>query len=134
MRLASYLVLLSLAIGGFGCTSQPIRDLRDTPLPAHLDGSARTMPEVQNAILSACSQRGWAASVQSEGVILASLMVRAHMAAVTIQYTPTTVSILYRDSSNLDHHGNRIHRNYNRWVSVLYRTIMRNLGARVQAY
>jgi hypothetical protein len=134
MRLALYLVLLSLVAGGLGCTSQPIRDLKDTPVPAHPDGSPRTMAEVQKAILAACSQRGWAANVESEGVIAASLIVRAHMASVTIQYAPTSISILYRDSSNLHHHDDKIHRNYNRWVGVLYRTIMRDLEVRAQAY
>ena len=46
------------------------------------------------------------------------------MAAVTIHYTPNTISVVYKDSSNLNQHGDKIHRDYNRWVRYLYGSIM----------
>ncbi len=134
MRFALCLVLVSLVLGGFGCTSQRIMNVNDTLLPTRADGSTHTMAEVQTAILQGCNQRGWAATVVSDGVIKASLRIRAYAAIVKIEYSPTAISILYEDSSNLHHHGDSIHRNYNRWVNNLYGAIMRNLGSRVRNF
>jgi hypothetical protein len=133
MRRALYATLLPMLFVA-SCTTTHIMNIENTPLPTRTDGSRHTAAEVETAILSACNQRGWSANVQSPGVITASILVRTHMAAVEIRYTDATLSIQYRDSDNLEHHDDMIHRNYNRWVVNLYGTIMRNLGSRVQAY
>jgi hypothetical protein len=92
------------------------------------------MAEVQAAILNACNQRGWAGRIEGEGVIGASILVRRYTVAVEIHYTEDVLTILYRDSTGLNHLGNTIHRNYNHWVATLHRTILRNLGSRAQNY
>jgi hypothetical protein len=132
MRLAPCLILL--AVSGLGCTSQRIFDLKDRPLPTPSDGSALEMPEIQRAILKSCNQRDWSANVQGDGLITASLLVRQYSATVRIEYTARTLSVTYQDSENLNHWGDSIHRNYNRWVLTLYRTIMRNLGSHAQNF
>jgi len=89
---------------------------------------------VQKAILAACNSRGWSAQVDSNGVILASIMVRRHRAKVKIEHTRTTVSISYMDSDELGYSHGKIHPNYNKWVSNLYHSIQRSLGSRGQMY
>ena len=116
------------------CTMAPILNLNNEILPADPNGSTHTQDDVQKAILRACNDRGWSAQVESEGVIQASIIVRRHSAKVKIQYTNSTVSISYVDSTELKYKGDRIHRNYNRWVANLYHSIQTELGSHGQAF
>lgn len=109
------------------CVIQPVLKLENEPLPALADGSAYTNIQVQKAIIEGCRERGWVTQVKEEGVIEASIIVRSHRAKVEIHYDETSISILYKDSSNLRYADGSIHRNYNRWVEYLYRTILSKL-------
>jgi hypothetical protein len=118
-----------------GCASHPpILNLEDELLPIPAGGSTYTKEEVQQAILTACNRRGWAAQGREEGLIEASILVRRHRARIEIRYDETKISILYKDSDNLDYRKGTIHRNYNHWIATLYRTILRQLGSRSQYY
>ena len=116
------------------CTMAPILNLNNEILPTDPNGSTHTQDDVQKAILRACNDRGWSAQVENEGVIQASIIVRRHSAKVKIQYTNSTVSISYVDSTELKYKGDRIHRNYNRWVANLYHSIQTELGSHGQAF
>ena len=61
------------------------------------------------------------------GLIEASINVRTHKATVSIPYSAKGYSIEYKDSVNLGHKGNNIHRNYNKWVTLLDRDIQQEL-------
>jgi len=50
-------------------------------------------------------------------------------AAVDIHYSASQFRIDYRDSRELGYDGGKIHRNYNRWVYNLDRSIVRQLNA-----
>ncbi len=134
IRRAAILLSLCSSLLLTSCTMAPILKVDNELLPTKTDGTPYTQEEVQGAILRACNQRGWSGQVQSEGLILASIIVRNHSAKVEIKYTNTTISISYADSSELDYRGDRIHRNYNRWVANLYHTILKELGSRGQMY
>jgi len=116
------------------CNTTSIVNLDNEILPAKLNGQPYTQQEVRAGILRACNRRGWSAQPQEDGTILASIIVRGHSAKVQIQYTTRTVSISYADSERLHHWGNRIHRNYNRWVMNLYHSIQTEFGSRGQMY
>ena len=109
------------------CTSQPIINLKDEPLPTLADGSTYTKEQVQEAIIEGCRRRGWVAQPKEEGLIEASIIVRENRAKVEIRYNENNISILYKDSNNLDYSGGTIHRNYNRWIMYLYRGILSEL-------
>ena len=46
-----------------------------------------------------------------------------------VRYTPTTYTIAYKDSTNLDFKDGQIHKNYNGWIENLNRDIRGNLMA-----
>lgn len=134
MRTICVIVFL-LVVPMAGCgVPQLILNFENDPLPTPIDGSAHTMEEVRQAILRACSRRGWSGRVEQEGVIAASIRVRKHTAKIEIRYTDRAISILYRDSTNLNHSGGRIHGKYNHWVATLHRTILRELGFGAQYF
>lgn len=109
------------------CTSQPVTNLKNEPLPTLADGSTYTKEQVRKAIINACSRRGWVAQLKEEGLIEASIIVRVNRAKIEIRYDETKISILYKDSYHLDYANGNIHRNYNRWITFLYRTILSEL-------
>ena len=58
-------------------------------------------------------------------LIQAQINVRnRYYAEIDIRYTGTSYAITYRDSQELGYKNGKIHRNYNRWVSMLDRDIM----------
>ena len=50
-----------------------------------------------------------------------------YYAAIDIRYTRNSYAITYRDSRDLGYKDGKIHRNYNRWVSMLDRDILAGL-------
>ncbi len=114
------------------CTRWPILNLKNEPLPMLVDDSTYTKEQVREAIIEGCRRRGWVARPKEEGLIEASIIVREHRAKVEIRYDETNISILYKDSYNLGYSGGTIHRNYNRWIVYLYRSILSELDSHTQ--
>ena len=114
------LLMLALALS-VGCRRPaPIYNPTNVELPSH---SRRTMDNMTSAIKSACTARGWTASEESPGRIIASYSTRGHTAIVNIDYNVNNFSISYRDSMNLGYEGAYIHTNYNKWVKNLEQEI-----------
>ncbi|TKJ39448.1 MAG: hypothetical protein CEE38_01555 [Planctomycetes bacterium B3_Pla] len=109
------------------CIVQPVMNLSNEPVPTSADGSTYTRKQLHEAIIRACKLRGWIAQPKKKGLIEASINVRMHRAKVEIHYDETKISILYKDSYDLDYADGYIHRNYNRWITYLYRTILSEL-------
>ena len=62
------------------------------------------------------------------GLVQADITVRnTFYAAVNIRYSLSNFRIEYRDSRELGYNDGKIHRNYNRWVYNLDKSIMREL-------
>ena len=114
------------------CTSQPVMNLKNEPLPTLADGSTFTKEQVRKAIIEGCRRRGWVAQPKEEGLIEASIIVRVNRAKVEIRHDETTISIVYKDSYHLDYADGYIHRNYNRWITYLYRSILSELHSHIQ--
>lgn len=96
-------------------------------------GQALSKDRVRQAIMNAASNKQWSISGQGEGKMTAILNVRGkHTVLVDIFYTPTTYSIIYRDSSNMKYTVQdgvpMIHPFYNRWVNDLRDSIRLELN------
>ncbi|MEE4330002.1 MAG: hypothetical protein V2J10_03990 [Wenzhouxiangella sp.] len=124
-------VLLSFAIVMLclvGCASTP---MLESPREANVP-SGMTTAQVEQAILDAMRARGWSVHDRSRGHIIADLNVRAHFARVDIRYSADSVRLEYVDSDNLDYEivdgQQRIHGNFNSWMTNLIRDIERNLS------
>ena len=124
MRRILFISILSVFLAGC-ITSMPIQNIETSPVPAIVSA---TQSEVGNAIRMAITKKGWKVTADKSGYIEATLRVRnKHTAVVGIPYTDRTYNIEYVSSSNLNHRGNMIHRNYNKWVLLLDRQIQLEL-------
>jgi hypothetical protein len=100
-----------------GCRTSPIYNVTDTPIAAA--PSQPTLEEIKNAIIRAGMGLGWQMRPIEPGHIVGTLYLRTHMAQVDVTYDQDSYSIVYRDSSNLNYDGTRIHSNYNGWIQNL---------------
>jgi hypothetical protein len=121
--LRATLITLALLTSA-GCTSKPVLNTQHD-LPA----SAQVSEEkVKQAIVAALQKREWTVLRQSPQLVQAEITVRnQYYAAIDIRYTRNSYAITYRDSRDLGYKDGKIHRNYNRWVSMLDRDIMAGL-------
>jgi hypothetical protein len=120
-----FLAVLVVAAGLLGaCNTARVLTVRDAPIGLAAQG--RDVPAI---IEHALVERGWQVAARRPGSIDAFIMVREHRADITVSYDADSYSIAYRDSENLNHSGNNIHRNYNRWVANLNTDIQRGLAA-----
>jgi hypothetical protein len=109
-----------------GCTSKPILNTQHD-LPADAQVSEEKMKTV---IVNALQKREWTVQRLSPQLVQAEITVRnQYYAAIDIRYTRNSYAITYRDSRELGYKDGKIHRNYNRWVSMLDRDIMAALRA-----
>lgn len=80
-----------------------------------------SLEQVRDAIIRAGAKRGWRMNPQGDGNIIATLMLRSHVAKVNIRYDRSNYHITYLDSVNLKHDPaqGKIHKNYNSWIKHL---------------
>ena len=115
------IVLVCLMMLGMSAAwaGKPILNLVDETVPGRFDGGARTLDEVQEAIVKGCQRKGWRPFDDGENKIKCTILVRGrHYAEVSIPYSESKYSILYVASRELDYNEKKqkIHKNYNRWV------------------
>ena len=107
-----------------GCTSKPVLNTQHD-LPPTSQVSEEKMKQV---IVAALQKREWTVQRLSPQLVQAEITVRGQFyAAIDIRYTRNSYAITYRDSRDLGYKDGKIHRNYNRWVSMLDRDIMAGL-------
>lgn len=113
------LVLLS-ALFLAACQSTSVYNVDKNPVPAGL-----SVKQVEKVIVKALVQKGWQIKTNTDGVILAEIMVRTHTAKIEISFDASQYSINYRDSTNLKYNAskNTIHKNYNNWIIYIDRLI-----------
>lgn len=103
------------------CTSKPVLNTQHD-LPANAQVSEEKIKQV---IVAALQKREWSVQRLSPQLVQAEITVRNQFyAAIDIRYTRNSYAITYRDSRDLGYKDGKIHRNYNRWVSMLDRDIM----------
>ncbi|WP_073524758.1 hypothetical protein [Pseudomonas fluorescens] len=107
-----------------GCTSKPVLNTQHQ-LPTTSQVSEEKMKQV---IVAALQKREWTVQRLSPQLVQAEITVRGQFyAAIDIRYTRNSYAITYRDSRDLGYKDGKIHRNYNRWVSMLDRDILAGL-------
>jgi rRNA maturation protein Rpf1 len=107
-----------------GCTNKPVLNTQHE-LPANAQVSDEQMKQV---IINALAKREWTVQRLSPQLIQAEITVRNQFhAEIDIRYTRNSYAITYRDSRDLGYKDGTIHRNYNRWVSMLDRDILAGL-------
>ncbi len=110
-----------------GCTNKPILNTQHE-LPADNQVSEEKMKTI---IVNALQKRDWTVERLSPQLVQAEINVRnQYYAAIDIRYTRNSYAITYRDSRQLGYKDGKIHRNYNRWVSMLDRDIMAALRSK----
>jgi len=106
------------------CTSKPVLNTQHD-LPANAQVSEEKIKQV---IVAALQKREWSVQRLSPQLVQADITVRNQFyAAIDIRYTRNSYAITYRDSRDLGYKDGKIHRNYNRWVSMLDRDILAGL-------
>lgn len=106
------------------CTSKPVLNTQHD-LPANAQVSEEKIKQV---IVVALQKREWSVQRLSPQLVQAEITVRNQFyAAIDIRYTRNSYAITYRDSRDLGYKDGKIHRNYNRWVSMLDRDILAGL-------
>ena len=138
MKYISVLIIfISMIFSALVSASVPIQNIIDFPVPINLDGSSPNIEQVQMAIISGCKKRGWTPVFMEGNRIKASILVRAtHYVEVEIPFSSKSYSIIYVSSRELDYNEkkNKIHKSYNKWVSMLSNSIQRGFSVRSQMY
>lgn len=131
IAIALLLAVLMSSIGAddAAARTRPIFNVVDAPLPA---SPGVTMKQIERAIISAGSIRGWVIRPVGPGELIAILNIRRHMAEVRITHTRATFSMTYKTSHNLLYRRvgetEYIHRNYNSWIRNLRGDIVKTVG------
>ncbi len=125
MRRLLFISVFSIFLAG--CSkSVPLQNINESPVPTAYN---MTASDVAKAIRTAAITKRWTISEEKPGYMEASITVRnKHTAVVGIPYTDKTYNIEYIRSSNLNHKGDKIHRNYRKWVTLLDREIQAELS------
>lgn len=119
---AARMLVACCVIALCACTAAPIYTVNDAPIVL-TPGKSASPDRVRDAIIRAGTKLGWQMAVAENGVVNGKLYLRGHGAVVDVRYSAKSYSIVYRDSSNLDYSGDRIHKNYNGWIQNLDREI-----------
>ncbi|OLU33175.1 hypothetical protein BVH03_05145 [Pseudomonas sp. PA15(2017)] len=122
-RFNRFALLAALLLGITACTSKPVLNITSSAPPAVV----KDEDDMRRAILTALQRRQWTVERADRGQIMALITRRSHQAEITIPYSASGYSIRYRDSHNLDYRKGKIHRNYNKWVRNLDRSIQQEL-------
>lgn len=128
-----YVFIIWVLFGMAGCHTAPVLNFDNEPIA--YSNTSFNRANVQQAIVSACKQRGWVPQITADDHVVATIVVRGqYRATIDIRYTDNSFSIHYKDSQNLKYDGDDIHKNYNRWVALLRSSIQRELGVRAQMF
>jgi hypothetical protein len=127
--------LVFIFVVSFSACSQrsvPIINYDDVSFTSRSDKTL-SLDDVNKALAIAAVAKQWKLSDTRPGHATATCIVRGkHTIVVDITYTEKTLSIKYKDSTNMlydkDEDGNEtIHTNYNRWVSDFLAEINKEL-------
>lgn len=120
------LISLLLLAPTANARTQPVYNIIDKPVHSG-SGNMLTLEQVGDALAAAARYKRWTVEEVEPGYMTAQIFVRQHFAAIDIRYTKSTYSITYRDSEVLKYDGEKIHRNYNKWVKLIEKEADQNL-------
>ena len=111
-----------------GCrTPTPVYNVSNAPISTAK--SNPSLDEIGKTIVQAGASLGWQMKQTKPGHVLGTLYLRTHVAVVDVNYTTTSYSIQYKDSTDLNYDGTNIHPNYNGWIQNLDNRIRAQLSA-----
>lgn len=119
MRTFALTLILGTLIATAACRTATMYTATGVPLTTAPTAKAPTLEGVTSGIVAAGKSKGWVMDVVRPGEIVATLNNKQHVAVVTISYDTSKFSITYKDSKNLMHSGDELHRRYNGWVKHL---------------
>jgi hypothetical protein len=122
----SILVVFALTLFTVGCTTKPIYNVSGAPVASSKPNP--NLADISKAIQRAGAGLGWSMQETKPGHILGTLNLRTHVAIVDVDYSQTSYSIKYKDSTNLMYDGTNIHNNYNGWIQNLDKGIRTQLS------
>ena len=125
-KMRNIAVAIATALLLAACTTKPIYNVTQAPVQANKPNPS--MEDVSKAIMRAGAGLGWQMTPDRPGHMLGRLALRDHVAVVDIDYNDKTYSIRHKESTNLDHKGDTIHRNYNGWIQNLEKAIRAQLA------
>ena len=126
--IAIFVSVIMLASAVHARSSVPIINHENLPTLSAV-GKAVSSEQVKKAIVMAATAKGWTTTLDQNGAIIATLIVKnKHTIVVTISYAEDKFSVLYRDSSNMNYRNGVIHPHYNSWVQTLVTAIRSELG------
>ncbi len=114
------LFIFALLFSLTGCGVAQIKNVPTQPTLVE-----KPKEDVYKAIYRAGASLGWRITKVDENTLLGTLNLRSHTAVVTIKYSAKDYSITYKSSINLNYNEeqNKIHSNYNGWISNLEKGI-----------
>ena len=123
MKRTLCILFVALLLGACS-TLQPIYNVESASVPTSRDGTSMAVADIADAIHQAAIYKRWETRDISDGLIEASIVVRAqHEATVDISYDSSHYSIRLKKTRGLDQESGKIHRNYNKWVMLLKQEI-----------
>lgn len=118
------LISVAMASTAYARTPVPIQEHDNIAIAASAAGKNISAEQVRQAIIVAGAKRAWTFVDSGAGQLTGTLVVRnKHTVIVTVDYTPKSYSIRYKDSSNMlyamENGVSVIHPFYNSWVDNL---------------
>lgn len=128
MRLTNWAAIVAsvLALFVVGCATKPVYNVTNAPVATSKPNPS--LDDVGKAIMRAGAALGWQMKETKPGHMLGTLYLRKHVAVVDVNYSTTSYSITYKDSTELNYDGNTIHNNYNGWIQNLEKGIHTQLS------
>jgi hypothetical protein len=124
-KILSTFSVLATAILLTACGAKPVKNVESNAVPSNI----KSAEQVKLAIQRAGTGLGWMIKEKDSHTLEGTLLLRKHIAQITIPYSKTEYSLLYKTSENLsyDQEANTIHNNYNGWIMNLDRAIQLQL-------
>jgi len=128
MRFTNWAAIVAsvLALIVVGCATKSVYNVTNAPVATSKPNPG--LDDIGKAIMRAGAALGWQMRETKSGHILGTLNLRKHVAVVDVNYSATSYSITYKDSTELDYDGTNIHKNYNGWIQNLEKGIRTQLS------
>lgn len=130
-RVPALIVIGLVLVFLVGCRGgAQIYEVKNAPVPSP-SGKGLLLEQVRKEIVAAGVAAGWQMADSKPGEILATYNHSSYQAIVSIIYTTTNYSILYKDSANLKYDAEKrtIHPSYAKWIQLLDGAIRSRLAA-----
>jgi hypothetical protein len=117
-------ITMCILLSGCFSIKQPVYNVYEENI---IGGKYLTQLQVEQAIVKAGVPFGWRMDKMKNGLIVATLALRAYTLIAEINYSASFYDIVYKDSVNMGYDGKNINKDYNDQIKNLYVAIQQNL-------